>query len=93
MAEQYFHIGHHKTATTWLQKGLWFDHSDINYANREFSPPRCKLLQSIIGVSDRYFNSNTSAEILNTMNSLVHPNEMDVIVNLVSAERLLSPAM
>lgn len=77
-----FHIGHHKTGTTWLQKGLYAQHPDIHLLNNPNAPWDSKLLQQLIGASERSFDISVARLALNQSIYLQKK------VQLVSAERL-----
>lgn len=77
-----FHVGHHKTGTTWLQKGLYAQHPDIHLLNKPNAPWDSKLLQQLIGASERSFDASVAESALNQSIYLQKK------VQLVSAERL-----
>lgn len=78
----FFHIGHHKTGTTWLQKGLFAQHPDIHLLSNSSAPWNCKLLQHIIGKSERSFDLGAAQDSLEKLKNKSKP------VQVVSAERL-----
>jgi hypothetical protein len=78
----FFHVGHHKTGTTWLQKGLYVQHQDIHLVNRPSAPWDSKLLQQLIGASERSF------DVAVARSTLHQSYDVKKKVQLVSAERL-----
>lgn len=78
----FFHVGHHKTGTTWLQKGLYAQHPEIHLLNKPSAPWDSKLLQQLIGASERSFDISVARTFLN------QSFDLQKKVQLVSAERL-----
>ena len=84
MTQWVFHIGHHKTATTWLQKNYFSQHPQLNMVTPYIRPWQDDLLSYLIGSSQRTFDETHCREILKS--KLKHVNQD--LMPVVSAERL-----
>ncbi|WP_282167889.1 sulfotransferase [Shewanella japonica] len=51
-----FHVGHHKTATTWLQDGLFSQHPQICLLNDHKKPWNNPVLHYVVTESERSYN-------------------------------------
>lgn len=82
-----FHIGYHKTGTSWLQQVYFPAHPGIHSICDSRKPWDDEFLQALIGASDRKFNAAKCQDLLlNRVNDI--QVEQDKSVILVSAERL-----
>ena len=84
MKDVIFHVGHHKTATSWLQSRYFIDHPQINLISNSKAPWDDKLLNYLIGSTQRNFNTSRCIKIFNDQ---LQSDEEDHI-NMISAERL-----
>lgn len=76
-----FHIGMHKTGTTWLQNTYFLNDKSYHLINDTISPWDDELLKNIIGVCDYDFHPYRSRKI-------IEQRAKEGVVNIVSAERL-----
>ena len=81
-----FHIGYHKTGSTWLQNVYYEQHPHIRLINNTVRPWDDGFLKSLIGVSERDFDAEVSRTLLRKQIKECGGAEGDVAV--VSAERL-----
>lgn len=79
-----FHIGHHKTATTWLQMKYFDSHPQLNLVSNFLTPWEDPFLSYLIGTSERKFDANTCIDMLEGTELEDDTN----YVNVISAERL-----
>jgi hypothetical protein len=79
-----FHVGHHKTATTWLQRRYFARHPQINLVSNYRAPWDDRFLCYLIGSTDRSFSPMRCTELLSEQLQIREDNH----VNLISAERL-----
>ncbi len=86
MEELVFHIGLHKTGTTWLQRGLFIEHPDIHLVTDYRNPWDDAFLKYLIGTTDRKFNISHCRKILQKKLTDNQPDSKRIY--LVSAERL-----
>lgn len=83
--EIYFHIGYHKTGTTWLQQNFFECHPNIFSIVDSRRPWDDPFLAYLIGSSDRKFDSNRCVELFNAqLPPTIDPGK----IILVSSERL-----
>lgn len=80
-----FHIGHHKTATSWLQDYYFSMHPDINVISDYREPWKDPFLKYLIASSERKFSVRRCQEVFEKQLSTVHQPETKTVV---SAERL-----
>lgn len=85
MSELVFHIGHHKTATTWLQTKFFDSHPDIELLSNFNAPWDDEFISYLIGTSERKFDNNLCSSLLKSDKRLVSREDG---VSVVSAERL-----
>ena len=86
MRPVHWHIGLHKTATTWLQIGYFSEHPEISLLNDPGAPWNDRLVSYIVGKPDYKYSSLDADKILEqTINSKC-PGRKNILV--VSAERL-----
>jgi hypothetical protein len=83
--EVYFHIGYHKTGTTWLQQKFFTQHPGIINIGDSQNPWDDPFLGYLIGTSDRKFNRERCVELFKKQ--MPETVETGKII-LVSAERL-----
>ena len=82
-----FHIGYHKTGTTWLQKIYFRRHPNIHLLSNSAEPWNDSVLRYLIRTSDRKFSTDKCRELINQkVNSIVDAKSSDIF--LFSAERL-----
>ena len=86
MTEVVFHIGFHKTATTWLQSQYFAKHPDIRLLADWRQPSGDEFLRRIIGSSDRNYNAGLAQATLHAR--LKASQEQHASVGVISAERL-----
>ncbi len=86
MVQSVFHIGHHKTATSWLQSGLFSEHPNIFLGSNYKYPWDDTLLRGLIGVTDRSFDAELCRMVL--QERLNRAEALKRAVCVVSAERL-----
>lgn len=79
-----FHIGHHKTATTWLQQGLFKEHPSIYLLNDPRKPWTNSVLFDVVSESVRSFDANKSKDLFDLDIEKQNPSSC----LLYSAERL-----
>lgn len=77
MKQLVFHIGHHKTGTTWLQRNYFEGTAEFNLLNSYIAPWDDELCQALISTND----SNLSKKIIDQR------SKSDK-VNVITAERL-----
>ena len=76
-----FHIGFHKTGSTWLQQKYFSNSSNFNLINNSVEPWKDILIKNIVSNTSDDININ---ELSQSFKSLCIPNK----INVVSAERL-----
>jgi hypothetical protein len=76
-----FHIGMHKTGTTWLQNSYFSKNKDFNLLNDTIEPWNDDLLKEIISVDELDFN-------IQKVRKIIKSRFKDDVINIVSAERL-----
>lgn len=81
-----FHIGYHKTGSTWLQNVYYKQHPRIRLINNTVQPWNDRFLKSLIGASERDFDAQVSRALLCEQIVKCGLGEKDVAV--VSAERM-----
>ena len=81
MEQIYFHIGFHKTGTTWLQNKLFLNTDHFNLINNHTQPWNDKLIKYIITKHSNDFEANKLLEI-------IKPRIKKNKINIISAERL-----
>jgi Sulfotransferase family len=86
MKDLVFHIGHHKTATTWLQTGYFSEHPQIRLAAEFHTPWNDAFLAHLIGSTERSFSVSECRSILEKKLLSVTDDPHKVIA--ISAERL-----
>lgn len=86
MPQLVFHIGHHKTGTTWLQTGYFREHPDIRLLCDPFAPAEDPFLAYLVGSNDRRFDAKRAAQLLEQISA--RAGEPPGLVHVVSAERL-----
>ncbi len=84
MHELTFHIGHHKTATTWLQKSCFSSHSQLKVLSNWKAPWDDVFLSHLIGSSQRTFDAHKCRELM--VNQMCDGTNGQKYI--VSAERL-----
>ena len=82
-----FHIGYHKTGTSWLQQVYFPAHPDIRTICNSREPWNDEFLQGLIGTSDRKFDAEECRVLLKEQIEGVREDRRDSVI-LVSAERL-----
>jgi hypothetical protein len=81
-----FHIGYHKTATTWLQNVYFRSHPQIRLLSNSSQPWNDRFLRGLIASSDRNYSVSQCRNILE---EIVSGREKDMTsLFLFSAERL-----
>ena len=82
-----FHIGYHKTGTTWLQQAYFPNHHGINCCVDSYAPWENLFLRYLVTTSERKFDPLRARDLLLTE---LHDsgNASNGNVNLISAERL-----
>ena len=83
-----FHIGYHKTATSWLQQIYFTAHPGIEMIADSAAPWGDPLLRCLIATSDRKFNPQQCQDLLGQRVSALEASNSDNCVSVVSAERL-----
>lgn len=83
-----FHIGYHKTGTSWLQSRYFAAHPSICMANDAQAPWDDAFLESLIGCSDRKFDPDRSRNLLLRKVESAMATKTTAEVAVVSAERL-----
>ena len=83
-----FHIGYHKTGTSWLQQTYFSEHPEIVFLSNYAQPWNDELLSYLIGTSDRDFDHNEAKEIFEAQIKKIPNSHRSKKVYLVSAERL-----
>jgi hypothetical protein len=86
MADLVFHIGYHKTGTTWLQTGYFAEHPEICFVSDFKAPWNDSFLSYLIGTTVRKFDPSRCREILNAR--IERYNSTSYKAWVVSAERL-----
>jgi hypothetical protein len=81
MKEIYFHIGFHKTGTTWLQQKVFLNTDHFNLLNDHIKPWNDKLISYLVTSHPSDFQSDTLLQI-------IKPRIKKNKINIVSAERL-----
>jgi hypothetical protein len=85
-----FHVGHHKTGTTWLQKGLFIDHPSICLLNNPSQPWNCPFVKVIVGSSERGYTNQLAHDGLQELiarGGYCYAKQSDNVA-VISAERL-----
>jgi hypothetical protein len=82
-----FHIGYHKTGTSWLQQVYFPAHPSLRLVCDPYQPWEDPFLQSVIGLHDRKFDCHQSVNHLDRQVSAKGPWRQDD-VPVISAERL-----
>jgi hypothetical protein len=82
----YWHIGVHKTATTWLQKGLLKDHPEIALVNDPKQPWDCPVVSYIVSTKERRYSTDEATRRLHEQAEKTNNSATKAVV--VSAERL-----
>lgn len=83
-----FHIGYHKTASSWLQQVYFPAHPAIAMIADSANPWDDPMLRCLIATSDRKFNSHLCSDVLNQKIVALEMRGGGKCVSLVSAERL-----
>ena len=83
-----FHIGYHKTASSWLQQVYFPAHPEIEMIADSVAPWDDPLLRCLIATSDLKFNSQTCSDLLRERIVSSEKRVGSKCVSLVSAERL-----
>ena len=86
----FFYIGHHKTATTWLQDGYFSQHPEINIVSDYKNPRGNHFLRYLIGSAERVFNEQKCIDLFISRcssDSLLSPSEPNQI-SMITSERL-----
>jgi hypothetical protein len=86
MKDLVFHIGHHKTATTWLQSGYFSEHPEVVLAADFQQPWNDEFLFYLIGSTERTFSVSRCQSIFEKQLSTLAFDSNKVVI--VSAERL-----
>lgn len=81
MKEIYFHIGFHKTGTTWLQNKCFLNTDHFNLLNDHIKPWNDELISYLVTSHPNDFQSDTLLQI-------IKPRMKNDKINIVSAERL-----
>ncbi|MBB78569.1 MAG: hypothetical protein CL844_06160 [Crocinitomicaceae bacterium] len=81
MEQIYFHIGFHKTGTTWLQNKLFLNTEHFNLINNHTHPWNDELMKYIITTHTNDFEKDKLLE-------LIKPKIKKDKINIISAERL-----
>lgn len=81
MKEIYFHIGFHKTGTTWLQNKCFLNTDHFNLLNDHIKPWNDELISYLVTSHPSDFQSDTLLQI-------IKPRMKNDKINIVSAERL-----
>ena len=81
MNEIYFHIGFHKTGTTWLQNNCFLNTDYFNLLNDHIKPWNDELISYLVTSHPSDFRSETILQI-------IKPRMKNDKINIVSAERL-----
>ncbi len=81
-----FHIGYHKTASSWLQQSYFQEHPHIKLVNNYKEPWNDPFLNYLISTADRKFEYEQCIEIFNSQIKSNLDNIRKIL--LVSAERL-----
>jgi hypothetical protein len=76
-----FHIGMHKTGTTWLQNSYFSKSSSFNLLNNTSEPWNDELLKEIISADELDFN-------IHKIRKIIKSRFKEGVINVVSAERL-----
>ncbi len=81
----FFHVGLHKTATTWLQNKFFQEHPEITILNNYQEPWNDEFLNYLVTQHDRSFDPEICRKKF-----FIYPNSKSSNhnVNLISAERL-----
>lgn len=82
----YWHVGIHKTATTWLQNGLFKDHPEISLVNDPKQPWNCPVVSYIVSTKERHYSADEATRRLHEQAEKRNDSATKAIV--VSAERL-----
>lgn len=82
----YWHIGVHKTATTWLQNGLFKDHPEIALVNDPRQPWNCPVVSYIVSTKERHYSTDEATRRLHEQAEKTNNSATKSVV--VSAERL-----
>ncbi|KAA1189958.1 sulfotransferase [Pseudohalioglobus sediminis] len=82
-----FHIGYHKTATTWLQKEYLPRHHQIGAIYRTSHPQQNPLINYLISTPEQKFDAGHCRALLDEQISLVSAGGQQHVA-VVSAERL-----
>lgn len=82
-----FHIGYHKTASSWLQQIYFPAHPEIEMIADSVAPWDDPLLRSLIATSDRKFEPLQCKKLLAQNISALESSMSDNVVPVVSAER------
>ncbi|GGP84951.1 sulfotransferase domain-containing protein [Shewanella ulleungensis] len=82
-----FHIGLHKTGTTWLQKGLFIEHPDLLLLNSSSQPWNCPLISLLVGENERGYKHKKADRALSELIN-INGSQTRGKVNVISAERL-----
>lgn len=86
-----FHIGHHKTATTYLQSIYFSNHPEINLVCNYRQPWDDEFLSYLIGSTERSFSICRCRELLENSIEKQHIGNRDnksIKVQVISSERL-----
>lgn len=81
-----FHVGLHKTATTWLQSGFFTEHPEIQLVTDYKKPWNDPFLNYLVKANDFDFQPDKCRKLL--YGQLALTNKKNAKVFLVSAERL-----
>lgn len=81
-----FHIGYHKTATTWLQTGYFSEHPEITLVANFREPWHDEFLSYLIQTPEKIFSIPQCQNIFKKQMSSLNINAHNVLVT--SAERL-----
>lgn len=87
MKDVVFHIGHHKTATSWLQDYYFSKHPDIHVISNYCFPWTDSFLHYLVTTSERKFSVARCRETFQE-NLLRAAKNSRASLNLVTAERL-----
>lgn len=83
-----FHIGYHKTGTSWLQQSYFREHPGIELLCNSEHPWEDKLLAYLIATPDADFDAGTGKAMLADLLSKVKSTPVERKAVLISAERL-----